>query len=143
MSKKIEEEIREAEIKTDEISKEIDINEMNTEANTINNIKIEIYKKEYTIEELIKIADKKNKTLDEIEVSKKFKLLMRNYYDGIMWAILKPCCGKHYAIQDLKKKLREADSYSIIDMRCSRPDVRFNKETVDTVIKLIEKYELI
>jgi len=59
-----------------------------------------MYKKEYTLEELIKITDKKNKTLDEFEVSKKFKLLIRNYYDGIMWAILKPCCGKHYTIED-------------------------------------------
>ena len=142
MAKRIEEEIREAETKTEEISKEIDTNEVNTEANTINDIKIEIYKKEYAIEELIKITDKKNKTLDEIEVSKKFKLLIRNYYDGIMWAILKPCCGKHYTIEDLKKKLREADSYKIIDIRCSRTDIRFNKETVDTVIKTIEKYEL-
>jgi len=142
MTKKIEEEIREAEIKTEEISKEIDTNEVNTKANTINNVKIEMYKKEYTLEELIKITDKKNKTLDEFEVSKKFKLLIRNYYDGIMWAILKPCCGKHYTIEDLKKKLREADSYKVIDIRCSRTNIRFNKETVDTVIKLIEKYEL-
>lgn len=142
MAKKIEEEIKEAEIKTEEISKEVDMNQVNIEANTINDIKIEIYKKEYTIDELIKITDKKKKTLDELEASKKFKLLIRNYYDGIMWAILKPCCGKHYTTEDLKRKLRETDSYKIIDIRCSRTDIRFNKETVDTVIKLIEKYEL-
>lgn len=142
MSKKIEEEIKEAEIKTNTISKELDINEVNTEAEDIKNIKVKIFNKEYNINDLIKITDKLKKNYEETEISKKFKLLIKNYCEGIAWAVLRPCCGKKYPINDLKEKLKKQETYQIIDIRCSRKDIRFNKETVDTIIKLAEKYNL-
>lgn len=142
MSKKIEEEIKEAKLKTNTISKELDINEVNTEAEDIKNIKVKIFNKEYNINDLIKITDKLKKNYEETEISKKFKLLIKNYCEGIAWAVLRPCCGKKYSINDLKEKLKEQETYQIIDIRCSRKDIRFNKETVATIIKLAEKYNL-
>lgn len=142
MSKKIEEEIKESKLKTNTISKELDINEVNTEAEDIKNIKVKIFNKEYNINDLIKITDKLKKNYEETEISKKFKLLIKNYCEGIAWAVLRPCCGKKYSINDLKEKLKEQETYQIIDIRCSRKDIRFNKETVDTIIKLAEKYNL-
>lgn len=142
MSKKIEEEIKESKLKTNTISKELDINEVNTEAEDIKNIKVKIFNKEYNMNDLIKITDKAKKNYEETEISKKFKLLIKNYYEGIAWAVLRPCCGKKYPINDLKEKLKEQETYQIIDIRCSRKDIRFNKETVDTIIKLAEKYNL-
>lgn len=142
MSKKIEEEIKESKLKTNTISKELDINEVNTEAEDIKNIKVKIFNKEYNMNDLIKITDKLKKNYEETEISKKFKLLIKNYCEGIAWAVLRPCCGKKYSINDLKEKLKEQETYQIIDIRCSRKDIRFNKETVDTIIKLAEKYNL-
>lgn len=141
-SKNIEKEIKEAAIKTNEIAKEVDTNEVNTEAETIKDIKVKVFNKEYNISELIEITDKENKSYEEIEISKKFKLLMKNYYEGILYAALTSCCGKRYTINDLKTKLRQQDTYRIIDIRCSRNNIRFNKDTVDTVIKIAEKYNL-
>ena len=65
---------------------------------------------------------------------------MQNYYDGIMHAILRTCCGNKYTIEDFKKKLTEKDIYNTIDIRCSRNNIRFNRDTVDTVIQFAEKY---
>lgn len=141
-TKKIEEEIKEAEIKTSKISKELDTNEVNAEAETINDVVIKVFDKEYTISDLIEITDKADKNYEELEIAKKFKLLIKNYYEGIMYAILRPCCGKTYTINDLKRKLEEADAYSIIDIRCSRNNIRFDKNTVDTIINVAEKYNL-
>ena len=141
-AKKIEEEIKEAEEKTEEISKELDINEVNTEAETINDVVVKVFDKEYRISDLMAITDKEDKTYEEKEIAKKFKLLMKNYYEGILYASLTVCCGKRYTIDDLKRKLKEADTYSIIDIRCSRNNIRFDKDTVDTVIKVAEKYNL-
>ena len=141
-TKKIEEEIKEAEEKTEEISKELDVNEVNVEAETINDVVVKVFDKEYRISDLIAITDKEDKTYEEKEISKKFKLLIKNYYEGILYASLRACCGKRYTIDDLKRKLEEADIYSIIDIRCSRNNIRFDKETVDTVIKVAEKYNL-
>lgn len=139
-AKKIEQEIEEAKTKIEEISKEIDVNEVNKEADNISDIIIKVFDKEYKISELIEIADKQNKTYEEAEISKKFKLLMRNYYDGIIHALLRPCCGKKYTIDDLKRKLKEKDSYDIIDIRCSRNNIRFDKDTIDIVITIADKY---
>lgn len=138
--KKIEEEIKEAKEKTKQIEKEIDTNEVNKEAETIKEITFIIWDKEYKANELITLMEKENKTYFEIELSKKFKLLMENYYNGIMHAILRTCCGNHYTLEDLKKKLTEKDIYNIIDIRCSRNNIRFNKDTVDIIVSFAEKY---
>ena len=138
----IEKEIKEAEKKTNEIVKELDANEVNKEAEAIVDIPIKIFNKEYKISELIKITDKINKSYEEIEIAKKFKLLIKNYYEGILYAVLRHCCGKKHTIDDLKRKLSEADIYRIIDIRCSRKNIRFDKNTVDTVVKIAEKYNL-
>ena len=115
-------------------------NEMNQEANTIKDVSFMIWDKEYKVTELIKLIDKKNKNYFEVELIKKFKLLMKNYYDGIMHAVLRTCCGAKYTIEDLKKKLEEKDTYKIIDIRCSRDSIRFDKDTIDTIIQFSEKY---
>ena len=141
-AKKIEKEIQEAEVKKDEISKEIDVNEVNTEAGAISDLTLRIYYKDYTVSELIKIMDKPDKTYEEIEASKKFKLLMKNYYDGIMYAVLRPCCGKRYSLEDFKKELEKEETYTLIDTRCSRNNIRFDKNTVDTIVMIAEKYNL-
>lgn len=119
-TKNIEEEIKDSENKSEQIKKEIDTNEINKEANTIKDVSFTIWDKEYKVTELIKLIDKKNKNYFEVELIKKFKLLMKNYYDGIMHAVLRTCCGAKYTIEDLKKKLEEKDTYKIIDIRCSR-----------------------
>ncbi len=138
--KKLEEEIKDSENKTKQIKEEIDVNEINEEAETIKNVTFIIWDKEYKATELIRLIDKKNKNHFEIELVKKFKLLMQNYYDGIMHAILRTCCGNKYTIEDFKKKLTEKDIYNTIDIRCSRNNIRFNRDTVDTVIQFAEKY---
>lgn len=139
-TRSIEEEIKDSENKAEEIKKEIDTNEMNQEANTIKDVSFMIWDKEYKVTELIKLIDKKNKNYFEVELIKKFKLLMKNYYDGIMHAVLRTCCGAKYTIEDLKKKLEEKDTYKIIDIRCSRDSIRFDKDTIDTIIQFSEKY---
>lgn len=141
-AKKIEEEIKEAEIKTDTIQKEIDINEIDDKAEKISDITVKIFDRDYKVTELLEITDKTNKNYEEREIAKKFKLLIKNYYEGILYAVLRHCCGKRYTMQDLKKKLEQGDTYKIIDIRCSRNNIRFDKDTVDTVIKITEKYNL-
>lgn len=138
--KKIEDEIIDSETKAKQIQEEVDINEIDKEAETIKDITFVVWDKEYKVSELIKLIDKPNKTYFEIELAKKFKLIMQNYYNGIMHAVLRTCCGKRYTIEDLKKKLTEEDIYNIIDIRCSRNNIRFDKDTVDTVVYFAEKY---
>lgn len=138
--KKIEEEIKDSKIKVEQIQTERDINEVDINAKTIKDVEFTIWDKQYKITELIKLIDKKDKTYFELELIKKFKLLMQNYYDGMMHAVLRTCCGAKYTIEDLKKKLTEKDIYNIIDMRCSRNSIRFDKDTVDTIIQFAEKY---
>lgn len=138
--KKIEEEIKDSEVKAKQIEQEIDTNEVDEEAESIKNVKFTVWDKEYKATELIELVDKKNKTYFEIELSKKFKLIMENYYTGIMHAVLRTCCGRRYGLEDLKKKLTEKDVYDIIDARCSRASIRFDKDTVDTVVYFAEKY---
>lgn len=140
MAKKIEEEIIDSEVKAQEIEAEVDTNEINEEAESIKDVTFIVWDKEYKASELIALIDKENKTYFEIELAKKFKLIMENYYTGIMHAILRTCCGKKYTIEDLKKKLTEKDIYNIIDIRCSRNNIRFDKDTVDTVVYFAENY---
>ena len=140
MTKKIEEEIIDSEVKAQEIETEVDTNEVNEEAESIKDVTFMVWDKEYKASELISLIDKDNKTYFEIELAKKFKLIMQNYYTGIMHAILRTCCGKKHTLEDLKKKLTEKDIYNIIDIRCSRSDIRFDKDTVDTVVYFAEKY---
>lgn len=135
-TKKISEEIKESKAKTEEIEKEIDTNEVVEEASNIKGMAIEVYNQEYKVSDLIKLMEKENKTYAEFEIVKRFKELMDNYYRGIMHAVLRPCCGRTYTIDDLKNKL----DYNVIDIRCSRKSIRFDKETVDTIIDFQEKY---
>lgn len=134
--KKIEEEIKESEIKTNEIKTETDILEDTTEAESINEMTIIVYSKEYKVSELIKLMNKKNKTYNEKEIVKQFKELMINYYRGIEYATFRNCCGKHYTIEDLKSKV----DYQAVERRCSRKSIKFDKTTVDTIINFIDKY---
>ncbi|MBP3463802.1 MAG: hypothetical protein J6K45_04905 [Clostridia bacterium] len=140
--KEIEKEINEANKKANEIKTEKDVNERNNKAEGLDKIDFKINEKIYDVNELVEITDKVNKTYEEIEVAKKFKILLRNYYDGIICAALRPCCGKQYTIEDLKSKLKETKIYELIELRCSRNTIKFNKKTVDVVVELIERYEL-
>ena len=135
-AKKIENEEVENDIKVKEIEAEVDTDTVNTEAENIEEMKLEIYNKEYKVSELIKMMNKKNKTYLEQETVNRFKELMLNYYRGIEYAVLRNCCGKRYTIQELKANL----NYEVIDRRCSRKNMRFDKVTVDTVIKFVEEY---
>lgn len=134
--KKIEEEIKESEVKTNEIKTETDILEDTTEAESINEMTIIVYNKEYKVSELIKLMNKKDKTYNEKEIVKQFKELMLNYYRGIEYATFRNCCGKHYTIEDLKNKV----DYEAVERRCSRKSIKFDKVTVDTIINFINKY---
>lgn len=134
--KKIEEEEIDNDIKVEEIRNDVDIDTLNTEADNIEEMKLEIYEHTYTITELINLMEKETKTYLEKETINRFRELMFNYYVGIKHAVLKECCGRVYTIEDLKAKL----NYEVIDRRCSRKDVRFDKITVDTVIAFVEKY---
>ena len=134
--KKIEEEIKESEIKTNEIKTETDILEDTTEAESINEMTIIVYNKEYEVSELINLMNKKDKTYNEKEIVKQFKELMLNYYRGIEYATFRNCCGKHYTVQDLKNKV----DYEAVERRCSRKSIKFDKVTVDTIINFIDKY---
>lgn len=135
-TKKIETEEVENDIKVKELEAEVDTDTVNTEADNIEEMELEIYKHTYKVSELIKIMNKKNKTYLEQETTNRFKELMLNYYRGIEYAVLRNCCGKTYTIQELKAKL----DYNVIDRRCSRKNMRFDKTTVDTVIKFVEEY---
>lgn len=135
-AKKIEVEEIENDIKVNEIEAEVDTDTVNTEAENIEEMKLEIYKHTYNVSELIKMMNKKNKTYLEQETVNRFKELMFNYYRGIEYAVLRNCCGRTYTIQELKAKL----DYDVIDRRCSRKNMRFDKKTVDTVIKFVEDY---
>ena len=135
-TKKIETEETENDIKVNEIEAEVDTDTVNTEAENIDEMKLEIYKHTYSVSELIKIMNKKKKTYLEQETANRFKELMFNYYRGIEYAVLRNCCGKSYTIQELKKRLY----YDIIDSRCSRKNMSFDKKTVYTVIKFVENY---
>lgn len=141
-TKNIEEEIREAEIKNGTILTETDVNNSTEESKAITETKVKIFKKEYKLTELIELTSKKNKSYDENEIIKKFKLLMKNYYTGIAYAILRPCCGRNYTLKDFKNKLKEKDSYRMIDIRCSRDNLRFDKSTVDIIIEYVEKNKI-
>ena len=137
--KNIEEEIKESEIKTNEIKTETDILEDTKaikEAESINEMIIIIYNKEYKVSELIKLMNKKDKTYNEKEIIKQFKELMLNYYRGIEYATFRNCCGKHYTVEDLKNKV----DYKAVERRCSRKSIKFDKTTVDTIINFIYKY---
>ena len=136
-AKKIENEEIDNDVKVNEIETDIDTDTLNTEAENIEEMKLEIYKHTYTVTELIALMEKENKTYLEKETVNRFRELMFNYYRGIKHAILKECCGQTYTIQDLKAKL----NYDVIDIRCSRKDMRFDKTTVDTVIAFVEKYD--
>lgn len=134
--KKIEEEIKESEIKTNEIQIETDILEDIKEAENINEMTIVVYNKEYKVSELIELMNKKNKTYNEKEIVKMFKELMLNYYRGIEYATFRNCCGKHYTTEDLKNSV----DYESVERRCSRKSIKFDKVTVDTIINFVENY---
>lgn len=138
--KKIENEITDSKVKVKQIEAEVDVNEINKEAETINEIEFLICNKKYKAKELIFLIEKQNKTYVEKELVKKFKLLMQNYYDGIMYAVLRNCCGRKNTIKELKNKLKEKETYKMIDIRCSRNNIRFDKDTIDTVVSFAEKY---
>ena len=139
-SKKIEEEVNDNEIKVLDIEEDTDKDTLNKEADNIEEMKLTIYEREYTVTELISMKNKKEKTYLEKETVNRFNELMYNYYRGIKHSILKECCGKTYTIMDLKSKLND-EVYEIIDRRMSRKDIRFDKVTVDTVINYIEEAE--
>lgn len=139
-TKKIEEEKIENDIKVKEIKGDIDKDTLNKEAENIEELKLIIYNTEYTVSQLIKIKNKKEKTYLEKETTNRFDELMYNYYRGIKHSVLKECCGKKYTLEDLKSKLNK-ETYELIDRRMSRKDIRFDKITVDTVLKYIEEAE--
>ena len=138
--KKIEEEKIENDTKVEEIKEDVDKDTLNKEAENIEELKLIIYNKEYTVSQLIEIKNKKDKTYLEKEITNRFDELMYNYYRGIKHLVLKECCGKKYTLADLKSKLSE-ETYELIDRRMSRKDIRFDKTTVDTVLKYIEEVE--
>lgn len=142
MAKKIENEIKEAETKKETILNETDINETNIEAETITEMKVKVFNKEYKLTELIELTRKEHRSYEENEIVKKFKLLMKNYYEGIKYAALMQCCGRIYTLRDLKKKLEKEETYRIIELRCSRNNLKFDKNTVDIVMKFAEEYKL-
>ncbi len=139
-AKKIEEEVKVNNIKVVEIEEDIDKDTLDKEADNIEEMKLKIYEKEYTVSELIKIKKKNEKTYLEKETVNRFDELMYNYYRGIKHAVLKECCGRTYTLNDLKSKLNN-ETYELIDRRMSRKDIRFDKLTVDIVLNYIEEAE--
>lgn len=139
-AKKIEEEVKANNIKVVEIEEDIDKDTLNKEADNIEEMRLTIYEKEYTVSELIKIKNKNEKTYLEKETVNRFDELMYNYYRGIKHAVLKECCGRIYTLNDLKNRLNN-ETYELIDRRMSRKDMRFDKLTVDTVLNYIEEAE--
>ena len=134
--KKIEEEIKESEVKANEIKTETDVLENTKEAENINEMTIIVYNKEYKVTKLIELMNKKNKTYNEIETVKMFKELMLNYYRGIEYATFRNCCGKHYTTEELKNSV----NYEAVERRCSRKSIKFDKTTVCTIIDFVENY---
>ncbi len=139
-AKKIEEEVKANNIKVVEIEEDIDKDTLNKEADNIEEMRLNIYEKEYTVSQLIKMKNKNEKTYLEKETINRFDELMYNYYRGIKHAILKECCGRTYTLNDLKSKLNN-ETYELIDRRMSRKNMRFDKLTVDTVLNYIEEAE--
>lgn len=145
--KKIEDELKENEEKVITIEKGTDVqeetknNKNRKEAEQINEMELIIYNQTYTVQSLIALQHKKNKTYLEKETVNRFVELMYNYYRGIKHAILRECCGTTYTIQDLKNKLKDENMYKIIDIRCSRKNFKFDRVTVDTIVNYIEQNE--
>lgn len=137
----IDEELQESTEKVEAVASETDINTVDTEADNITGMTLEIYHKDYTVQELEELRKKDNKTYSEKEIVNRYVELMYNYYRGIKHAILRDCCGQTYSIADVKSKLNKEEAYKIIDIRCSRKTIRFDKTTVDTIISFIEEYE--
>ena len=127
-------------VKVNEIENDVDTDSLDTEANSINEMKLKIYNQEYTVSQLIEIKNKPKKTYIEKETINRFNELMFNYYRGIKHALLRECCGKVYTAKEVKTHLDEK-GYKIIDIRMSRKSIRFDKTTVDTIIKYIEECE--
>lgn len=140
-SKKIEEEVKEQEVKIQELEQETDTDTLNEEAESVSELTLNIYQKDYKVSELIALKHKTDKSYAEKEITNRFDELMLNYYRGIRHAILRDCCGQTYTLEAVKNKLKEKEAYDIIDRRCSRKDIRFNKETVETIIKYVEELE--
>lgn len=139
-AKKIEKEELDNNAKVIEIEQDVDKDTLNEEAVNIKEMKLTIYTHEYTVTELIRMKNKKDKTYLEKETVNRFDELMYNYYRGIKHAVLKECCGNTYTLDDLKNKLDDS-TYKMIDIRMSREDIRFDKTTVDTVLNYIEEAE--
>lgn len=140
-AKNINEEQKETIEKNKQIEAETDTNTVDVNAETLSTMRLEIYNKTYTIEQLKKISNKNKKTYLEKEITNRFRELMYNYYRGIKHAVLRDCCGQTYSIKDLKKELNKKETYNIIDKRCSRSSIRFDKATVDAIVKYIEEAE--
>nr|DAV03356.1 MAG TPA: hypothetical protein [Caudoviricetes sp.] len=140
-TRNINEEQKETIEKNQQIEAETDTNTVDVNAETLSTMRLEIYNKTYTIKQLKEINNKSKKTYLEKEITNRFRELMYNYYRGIKHAVLKDCCGQVYNIQDLKRELNKEETYNIIDKRCSRSNMRFDKATVDAIVAYIEEAE--
>ena len=123
-----------------DIEEDTDKDTIDKEAVNIEEMKLTIYGHEYRVSELIEMKKKEKKTYLEKETINRFNELMYNYYRGIKHSVLKECCGKVYTLEELKRSLNDK-TYKLIDIRMSRKDIRFDKVTVDTVLKYIEEAE--
>ena len=133
-TRKLAVEVAEAEVKAEEIEKGTDIVEETIEAEPIKEVSFIVYRDAIPFTELIAIKQKKGKNIYEIELMKRFDELMLCYYRSIKHALLNLCCGQVGTIKEVRAKL----DYSIVDMRCSRKQIKFNKETVDAILEYIE-----
>ena len=138
-TRNINEEQKETIEKNQQIEAETDTNTVDVNAETLSTMRLEIYKDK--IAEEGTISNKNKKTYLERETINRFRELMYNYYRGIKHAVLRDCCGQTYSIKDLKKELNKEETYNIIDKRCSRSSMRFDKATVDAIVKYIEEAE--
>ena len=115
----------------------IDSTETNTE-NKVENVRIKIREKEYTLEEIRQTFNKDNKNNDEKEEIKLIKKTIINYISSFIYAI----CGLNnfnQGLEKLKKELLKEETYRAIDIKCSNNRIKFTKATVDAIIQVYEK----
>lgn len=93
---------------------------------------------EYTCSDLLDIVENRYNSLNKID-RKEIERSIDNYVASFIYCLFKTVKTKE-SIRRLKKRLEnEKDLYSDINVCCSNKKISFNKEVIDTIIKIHEK----
>ncbi len=115
----------------------IDSNEIEDD-NLIDNIILRIDEKDYTYSELIDLINNNYKELSLYKI-KEIKRKINNYVTSFIYCVYK-AIKTNKNVKQLKADLIKNQAiYNTIDIACSNQIIKFDKGTVDDVIKIYEK----